>query len=430
MKNGKDIVTAAILGAEQFNFGTIAMIAMGCVYVRKCHLNNCPVGIATTDPKWRAKFKGTPEQVVNFFNAVSEETREIMAKLGVTQLDDLIGHPEFLKQRHVPEHPKANMIDLAPVLKDVISETAKAFNIPETDISRICTEERNDGNHIPELDIQILEDIKSQQGITEFSELADRAPITLDYKVINTNRNLGTRLSGRVAEHFGKDGLPCGSIVLNLTGSAGQSCGTFLTNGVQLNITGEANDYVGKGMSGGRITVKPHANCQFDPAKNSIVGNTCLYGATKGRLFVNGRAGERFGVRLSGAHAVVEGCGDHGCEYMTNGLIVILGTTGQNFGAGMSGGTAYVYDEDGIFQSRINTEMVAALPVQREIDKAEAKALIEDHAKLTGSPRAAKLLANWEKTCKKLIRVIPKTKAALEAAEEQHEAASTPKAKA
>tara|TARA_B110000908_G_scaffold164877_1_gene213529 strand:- start:462 stop:5090 length:4629 start_codon:yes stop_codon:yes gene_type:complete len=430
MKNGKDIVTAAILGAEQYNFGTIAMIAMGCVYVRKCHLNNCPVGIATTDPKWRAKFKGTPEQVINFFNAVSEECREIMAKLGVAQLDDLIGHPEFLKQRHVPDHPKANMIDLAPVLKDVISVTAKAFNIAESDISRICTEARNDGNHIPELDIQILEDIKTKQGITEFSELADRAPITLDYKVINTNRNLGTRLSGRVAEYFGKDGLPCGSIVLNLSGSAGQSCGTFLTNGVQLNVTGEANDFVGKGMSGGRITVKPHANHQFDPAKNSIVGNTCLYGATAGRLFVNGRAGERFGVRLSGAHAVVEGCGDHGCEYMTNGLIVILGTTGQNFGAGMSGGTAYVYDEDGIFQSRINTEMVEALPVQREIDKAEAKALIEDHAKLTGSPRAKKLLANWEKTCKKLIRVIPKTKAALEAAEEQHEAASTPKAKA
>jgi len=430
MKNGKDIVTAAILGAEQFNFGTIAMIAMGCVYVRKCHLNNCPVGIATTDPKWRAKFKGTPEQVVNFFNAVSEECREIMAELGVRELDELIGHPEFLQQRHIPEHPKANTVDLAPVLKDVISQTAAAFEIEESSISRICTEERNDGIHIPELDLQILEDIKKEQGIDDLSGLADRAPITLDYKVINTNRNLGTRLSGRVAEHFGKDGLPCGSIVLNLTGSAGQSCGTFLTNGVQLNVIGEANDYVGKGMSGGRITVKPHANHQFDPAKNSIVGNTCLYGATAGRLFVNGRAGERFGVRLSGAHAVVEGCGDHGCEYMTNGLIVILGTTGQNFGAGMSGGTAYVYDEDGVFQSRINTEMVAALPVQRDIDKAEAKALIEDHLKLTGSPRAEKLLSNWEKTCKKLIRVIPKTKAALEAAEEQHEAASTPKAKA
>ena len=330
MKNGKDIVTAAILGAEQFNFGTIAMIAMGCVYVRKCHLNNCPVGVATTDPKWRAKFKGTPEQVVNFFNAVSEECREIMAELGVRKLDDLIGHPEFLKQRHVPEHPKANTVDLSPVLKDVIPATAKAFNIKEEDIQRICTEERNDGIHIPELDLQVLEDIKKEQKIEDLSGLADRAPITLDYKVINTNRNLGTRLSGRVAEHFGKDGLPCGSIVLNLTGSAGQSCGTFLSHGIQLNVIGEGNDYVGKGMSGGRITVKPHSGHQFDPAKNSIVGNTCLYGATGGRLFINGRAGERFGVRLSGAQAVVEGTGDHGCEYMTNGLVVILGTTGQN----------------------------------------------------------------------------------------------------
>ncbi len=430
MKNGKDIVTAAILGAEQFNFGTIAMIAMGCVYVRKCHLNNCPVGIATTDPKWRAKFKGTPEQVINFFNAVSQETREIMASLGVRKLDDLIGHPEFLRQRHVADHPKANMLNLSPVLKDVISETARAFNLKESEISRICTQERNDGNHLPELDIKIIEDIKKSQGITDLSELADRSPIKLKYKIVNTNRNLGTRLSGRIAEIFGKEGLPCGSIILNFTGSAGQSCGTFLTNGVQLNITGETNDYVGKGMSGGRITVKPHPNHQFDPAKNSIVGNTCLYGATAGRLFVNGRAGERFAVRNSGAQAVVEGCGDHGCEYMTNGLIVILGKTGRNFGAGMSGGTAYVYDEDGIFQSRINTEMVVALPVQREIDKAEAKELIRTHARLTGSPRAKEMLKSWKKTCKKLIRVIPKTKADLEQAEEQHEAASTPKTKA
>ena len=248
--------------------------------------------------------------------------------------------------------------------------------------------------------------------------------------MVNTDRNLGTRTSGAVAMVHGKEGLPCGSIVLNLTGSAGQSLGTFLSHGIQINVKGEGNDYVGKGMSGGRITVKPHDGVSFIAHENSIVGNTCLYGATGGRAFFNGKAGERFGVRNSGSHAVVEGVGDHGCEYMTNGLIVILGTTGKNFGAGMSGGTAYVYDEDGRFQSRINTEMVVALPVVREQDKAEAKALIEDHAKLTGSPRATELLENWEKTCKKLIRVIPKTKASLEAAEEQHEAASTPKAKA
>ncbi len=428
MKNGKDIITAAILGAEEFNFGTIAMIAMGCVYVRQCHLNNCPVGVATTDPKWRAKFKGTPEQVINFFNAVAQEAREIMASLGVRKLDDLIGRPEFLKQRHIEDHPKANMVDLSAVLKDVSTETATAFDIKPEEVARINTEECNDGIHKPALDIQIIKDIIEQQGISELSELADRAPITLAYDVVNTDRNLGTRLSGRIAENFGADGLPCGSITLNLTGSAGQSCGTFLAHGIHLNVTGEANDYVGKGMSGGRITVKPHPVNTFDPAKNSIVGNTCLYGATGGKLFINGRAGERFGVRLSGAQAVVEGCGDHGCEYMTNGLVVVLGTTGKNFGAGMSGGTAYVYDEDGRFQSRINPEMVVALPVQRQQDKDEAKQMIQDHADLTGSPRAKQLLENWEKTCKKLIRVIPKTKALLEQAEEQHEAAAAPKA--
>ncbi|MFC4991239.1 glutamate synthase large subunit [Rubritalea tangerina] len=428
MKNGKDIVAAAILGAEQFNFGTTAMIAMGCVYVRKCHLNNCPVGVATTDPKWRSKFKGTPEMVINFFNGVAQEAREIMAQLGIRKLDDLIGRPEFLKQRIVPDHPKANSLDLSPVLKDVIDETARAFEIDPSEISRINVDERNDGIHKPELDVQIIEDIKSQQNISDFSELADRGPITLDYKVVNTNRNLGTRTSGAVAMKFGREGLPCGSIVLNFTGSAGQSLGTFLSHGIQINVFGEGNDYVGKGMSGGRITVRPHNGVQLVAEENSIVGNTCLYGATGGRAFFNGKAGERFGVRNSGAQAVVEGVGDHGCEYMTNGLIVILGTTGQNFGAGMSGGTAYVLDEDGRFQSRINTEMVVALPIKREQDIAEAKALIEDHAELTGSPKAKRLLENWNKTCKKLIRVLPKTKAALEAAEEQHEAASTPKA--
>lgn len=430
MKNGKDIVMGAILGAEEFNFGTIAMIAMGCVYVRKCHLNNCPVGVATTDPKWRSKFKGTPEHVINFFNGVAQEAREIMASLGVRNLNELIGRPEFLKQRYVPEHPKANSVDLTPVLKDVMQATSESFSIPVEDISRIRTKASNHGIHKPALDLQIIEDIKKQQNVSDFSELLDRGPITLDYKVVNTDRNLGTRTSGAVAMAHGKEGLPCGSIILNLTGSAGQSLGTFLSGGIHLNVKGEGNDYVGKGMSGGRITMKPHDGVKLIAEDNSIVGNTCLYGATGGRAFFNGKAGERFGVRNSGAQAVVEGVGDHGCEYMTNGLIVILGTTGQNFGAGMSGGTAYVYDEDGRFQSRINTEMIVALPAVREQDRAEAKALIEAHAELTGSPKATLLLENWEKTCKKLIRIIPKTKASLEKAEEQHEAASTPKTKA
>ncbi|MDB9741442.1 glutamate synthase large subunit [Akkermansiaceae bacterium] len=430
MKNGKDIITGAILGAEEFNFGTIAMIAMGCVYVRKCHLNNCPVGVATTDPKWRAKFKGTPEHVINFFNGVAQEAREIMAKLGVRTINELIGHPEFLKQRHVPNHAKANTIDLSPVLKDVMHETASAFDIDPKSISRIRNVDRNDGIHKPALDLQIIADIKEKLSISSIAELADRGSIELEYKVVNTDRNLGTRLSGEVALAHGKAGLPCGSIILNLRGSAGQSCGTFLTQGIHVNVVGEANDYVGKGMSGGRVTVKPKENSSFKAHENSIVGNTCLYGATGGRAFFNGRSGERFGVRNSGSEAVVEGIGDHGCEYMTNGLIVILGTTGKNFGAGMSGGTAYVYDEDGVFQSRINTEMVVALPIVRDQDKEEVKALIEEHARITGSERANEMLADWDAFCKKIIRVIPKTKASLEAAEELHEAASNPKANA
>lgn len=422
MRTGKDIVTAAILGAEEFNFGTTAMIATGCVYVRKCHLNNCPVGVATTDPKWRAKFKGTPEMVINFFNGVAQEAREIMASLGIRKLDDLIGHPEMLKQRHVEGHPKANTLDLSPVLKDVTQELG--------DVPRICTQERNMGLHKPALDIDILKDIRKEIGSEDLSALMDRAPVELSYDVVNTDRNLGTRLSGRVAEVFANDGLPCGTIKLTLNGSAGQSLGTFLAGGIHLNVIGEGNDYVGKGMAGGRITLRPFENNTFDPSKNSIVGNTCLYGATGGRLFVNGRAGERFGVRNSGATAIVEGAGDHACEYMTNGLVVILGTTGKNFGAGMSGGTAYVYDEDGRFQSRINTEMVVPLPVKRAEDIAECKEVIEKHAEFTGSEKAKELLADWENTVKKIIRVIPKQRASLEQAESEHEAASTPKAKA
>ncbi|MFT5882128.1 MAG: glutamate synthase domain-containing protein 2/glutamate synthase domain-containing protein 1 [Crocinitomicaceae bacterium] len=428
LRNGKDIVTAAILGAEEYNFGTISMIAMGCVYVRKCHLNNCPVGIATTDPKWRAKFKGTPEQVINFFNAVSQEAREIMAELGVKQLDDLIGHPEFLRQREVPEHPKANLIDLSALLKDVTPTMSKMSGIPAAEIPRVCQQERNDGIDKPALDIQILKDLYAEIGSDDLSVLMDRAPVKLSYRVVNTDRNIGTRLSGRVAEVFENRGLPAGSINLTINGSAGQSFGTFLAGGITLDLIGEANDYVGKGMADGSIKVRPIDGHQFEAHDNSIVGNTCLYGATGGELFVNGRAGERFCVRNSGATTVVEGVGDHGCEYMTNGLVVILGLTGQNFGAGMSGGTAYVYDEDGRFQSRINTEMVKPLPIKRAQDIAELKELIEKHAELTGSARAKEFLANWEKVVKKFIRVIPKTRASLEKAEEQHEAASTPHA--
>jgi glutamate synthase (NADPH/NADH) large chain/glutamate synthase (ferredoxin) len=446
IKNGKDVVIAAILGAEQFNFGTTAMIAMGCVYVRKCHLNTCPVGIATTDPKFRAKFKGTPEMVINYFNAVAEEARTIMARLGVRTLDEMIGRPEFLTQREVPGHPKANTLDFSRLLKDVVPAVAEATGKPATEIPRIRTKERNDGIAKPALDIAILADIVAavsgrrlsstpEYGAeaisTEVMEaiqlLPDRPPVSLDYNVVNTDRNIGTRLSGRIAETFGNHGLPPGAIHITCRGSAGQSFGTFLVSGVTLELIGEANDYVGKGMAAGEIILRVCPTATFEAAKNSIAGNTCLYGATGGSLFANGRTGERFAVRNSGATAIVEGVGDHGCEYMTNGTVVILGKTGKNFGAGMSGGSAFVYDVDGKFQSRVNTEMVVAMPVRRPQDIAEVKSLIELHQEKTGSQQAADLLADWENTTRKLVRVIAKERAELEAAEEQHEAASTPK---
>jgi glutamate synthase (NADPH/NADH) large chain/glutamate synthase (ferredoxin) len=445
IRNGRDVVIAAILGAEQFNFGTTAMIAMGCVYVRKCHLNNCPVGIATTDPKFRAKFKGTPEMVINYFDGVAKEARQIMAELGVRTLDELIGRPEFLRQRHVPDHPKANTLDLKPLLRDVVPTLAKSQELPVEKISRIRTQKRNDGIAKPSLDLQILTDIKkalavepdavvpteaygapADQKLAEaLALLPDRAPIELSYQVVNTDRNIGTRLSGRIAEIYGDHGLTKQTISITCHGTAGQSLGTFLVKGVTLKVIGEANDYVGKGMAGGEIIVVPPSSAKFDPSKNTIIGNTCLYGATGGQLFAYGCAGERFAVRNSGSTAVIEGCGDHGCEYMTNGTVAILGLTGKNFGAGMSGGTAYIYDIDDRFYSRLNDEMVVALAVTRDCDKAELHKLLETHVAKTGSARAKSLLADWENSVKKFVRVIAKERAALEAAEKEHEAASS-----
>ena len=445
IRNGRDVVIAAILGAEQFNFGTTAMIAMGCVYVRKCHLNNCPVGIATTDPKFRAKFKGTPEMVINYFNGVAQEARKIMAQLGIRTLDELIGRPEFLRQRHVPDHPKANTLDLRPLLRDVLPTVAQATNTAIEKLSRKRTWERNDGIAKPAIDLQIIADIKRATEVdpqavpaeveygpgvdTKLAEalalLPDRAPISLSYNIVNTDRNIGTRLSGRIAEIYGDHGLTKQTIHLTFHGTAGQSLGTFLVRGVSLTVIGEANDYVGKGMADGEIIVVPPQEAKFTPSTNTIIGNTCLYGATGGLLCAYGRAGERFAVRNSGATTIVEGCGDHGCEYMTNGTVAILGKTGKNFGAGMSGGVAYIYDIDDRFYSRLNDEMVVALAVTRECDKQELRKLVEKHFEKTKSERARSLLANWDTSLRKFVRVIAKERAALEAAETEHEAASS-----
>ena len=376
--------------------------------------------MATTDPKWRAKFKGTPEHVINFMMGVAEEARQHMASLGIRTVEEMVGRTGYLVQREVPNHTKAATVDLSKVLKEAI---------PANGGERFRTHERNNGIQRPPLDLKILDDLRAHTGAEADSNparlLMDCAPYENTYPVLNTDRNIGTRLSGRVAEVFANHGLPNDTINLTFTGSAGQSFGTFLCGGIALTLIGEGNDYVGKGMAGGSIVVHPPTDMSpsFEASENSIVGNTVLYGATGGELYVNGRAGERFCVRNSGATTVCEGVGDHGCEYMTNGLVAILGLTGKNFGAGMSGGVAYILDEDGQFQSRLNPEMVVALPVARDADIAEVKKLIETHFEKTSSPKAQQLLADWEKTLQSMLRVIPKDRHTLEVEEAKHESA-------
>jgi glutamate synthase domain-containing protein 2/glutamate synthase domain-containing protein 1/glutamate synthase domain-containing protein 3 len=395
MRTGEDIVKAAMLGAEEFNFGTAALIALGCVYVRQCHLNTCPVGIATQDDKLRQKFVGTPERVVNFFNGVAQEVREIMAKLGVRSLTDLIGRPNFLKQRVVPGHPKANTLDLSRLLADVCKDNPAA--------PRYCTRERNDGLHGRPLDDIVLQDAKDA--------ITDGVKMTLKYKVKNTNRSVGTKVSGEIGYTYRGEYLPEGTLTLELEGSAGQSFGTFLAKGIKMILTGEANDYVGKGMCGGEIVVRPPADAKFAPHENSIIGNTCLYGATTGRLYAAGRAGERFAVRNSGAVAVIEGVGDHCCEYMTGGTVVVLGNTGKNFGAGMTGGHAYVLDLEDRFESLINPALIVIERLTPE-DEIIVKELIYKHLEATESARARDILADWQKYLPHFWNAKPKPPAA------------------
>jgi len=396
LRNGRDIAIAAMLGAEEFNFGTIALIALGCVYVRQCHLNNCPVGVATTDPKFRAKFKGKPEHVVNFFNSVAHEVREIMAQLGIAKMNDLIGRPEFLRQRKVPDHKKANLIDLSRVLKDVGKDLRQ-------DVPRTCQMNQNDGLDDHPLDDRLIQD-------AQFAISDKRKVKPVRYKIRNTFRNIGTKLSGEIAFHHGNHGLPDDSVDVTCEGSAGQSFGTFLCGGVKLTLIGEGNDYVGKGLCGGEIILRtsPRISEGFKSWENSIMGNTVMYGATSGRLYAAGRAGERFCVRNSGATAVVEGIGDHGCEYMTGGVVAVLGEFGKNFGAGMSGGTAYLLDENDMFAKLHNPEMVKGENLSDPEDINQLKKLISDHHERTESLRSKMILDNWADYEGKFIKVTSK----------------------
>ena len=395
LKTGRDVMIAALLGAEEFGFATAPLIVEGCVMMRKCHLNTCPVGIATQDPLLRSKFTGQPEQLIDYFFFVAEEVREQMARLGCRTMDELIGRTELLRPRVATAHWKARHLDLSALLH--VPERALGEGSPFAR-RRVHTQDHG------------LEDALDH-ALLEFAEPAlergERVAATVEVR--NQNRSIGTMLSGEVARRFGATGLRDGAITVRCIGSAGQSFGAFAVRGVALELEGEANDYVGKGLSGGRLVVRAPHDAHFIPTDTVIVGNTVLYGATSGEAYFGGLAGQRFAVRNSGATAVVEGIGDHGCEYMTGGVVVVLGRTGRNFAAGMSGGLAFVLDEseNGEFARHCNKALVALLPVERAEDRALLRRLVEQHARYTGSARARSLLGRWDLALRDFVAVIP-----------------------
>jgi glutamate synthase (NADPH) large chain len=391
IKTGRDVAIAALLGAEEFGFSTAPLIASGCIMMRVCHLNTCPVGIATQDPELRKKFMGKPEHVVNFMFFVAEELREIMAELGFAKLDDMIGRCDLLEFGDLSNHWKAKHVDLSPILHK-----------PEAKIGNgaLRNNEKQDHGIANSLDNTTL--IPLAQPALQNGEKVDK---TLTIK--NTNRTVGTTLSGQIAQRYGQAGLPDDTITFRFTGNAGQSFGCFLSHGVTLLLEGDANDYVGKGLSGGRIAVYPPKEATFKAGENIIAGNVIGYGAIDGEIYLRGVVGERFCVRNSGAHAVVEGVGDHACEYMTGGRVVVIGPTGRNFAAGMSGGIAYVYDDDGSFPKLCNTEMVTLEKPDQPQDIATIRRLLENHVKYTGSTPAKAVLADWDKELRWFVKVMP-----------------------
>ncbi len=405
LKTGRDVVVGAILGADEFGFSTAPLVVEGCIMMRKCHLNTCPVGVATQDPALRRKFEGKPEHVVNYFFFVAEEVRELMARLGIRRLNDLVGRTDLLDMHKGIEHWKAKGLDFSRI-----------FHMPQmpAEVARYRCEEQSHGLE-KALDNRLIELARPA--------LERGEKVTIETPIRNINRTVGTMLSGRIAKRYGHEGLPDETIHVRFAGSAGQSFGAFLARGVWLDLIGDTNDYCGKGLSGGRITVQPSPKFRGESAENIITGNVVLYGAIEGEAYFRGVAGERFAVRNSGAQAVIEGVGDHGCEYMTGGTVVVIGATGRNFGAGMSGGIAYVLDADGTFVRRCNTAMVALEPLAAEheqeaklgrefwhkgvADEAHVKRLLERHARFTGSTRAATILDRWREFRPKLVKVFP-----------------------
>ncbi|MBI4498557.1 MAG: glutamate synthase subunit alpha, partial [Chloroflexi bacterium] len=389
-RSGRDVVIAALLGADEYAFGTSAMIAIGCDMARQCHLNTCPTGIATQRADLRAKFTGTPEQVVTYFRFIAQQVREILVGMGVRSLEEVIGRTDLLQQREIPGHPKANTLDLSAILADPD---------PSGTRPRRRMQDRNDRPGDVPLNRTILEAAREA--------IETKGTVRLAYPIKNVDRTVGAMVSGEIAYRYGDAGLPEGSIAIAFEGSAGQSFGAYSLDGVRLVLTGEANDYVGKGMHGGEIIVRSPAHAAYASHKNVIIGNTVLYGATGGYLFVAGRAGERFAVRNSGARAVVEGVGDHGCEYMTGGVVVVLGETGRNFAAGMSGGLAFVLDETGTLPRNYNPEMVTLERVEDEGDLILLRSLVERHVAETDSSHAQQVLDRWDEYLPHFWKVFP-----------------------
>jgi glutamate synthase (NADPH/NADH) large chain len=429
LKTGRDVLIGALLGADEFGFATAPLVVEGCIMMRKCHLNTCPVGVATQDPALRKKFTGQPEHVVNYFFFVAEEVRELMAQIGIRKFDDLIGRSDLLEVKEGIAHWKSQGLDFS-----------KVFHQPAVPAS-VARRHADSQDH--ELEKALDNSLIAQAQ----NALNNQQTVLIESKISNVNRTVGTMLGHEVAKRYGQAGLPADTINVKFTGTAGQSFGAFLAKGISFELRGEGNDYVGKGLCGGRIAIMPPADTKLISHENIIVGNTVMYGATSGECYFSGVAGERFAVRNSGAIAVVEGLGDHGCEYMTGGMVIVLGQTGRNFAAGMSGGVAYVLDEDGCFEKSCNLSMVALEPVPAEVaasetgeveahgrvhfnhlNKADEQALreqIEKHHRYTGSPRAKQILDNWSAYLPKFTKVMPTEykRALLEIAAQQKEAA-------
>jgi glutamate synthase (NADPH/NADH) large chain len=389
MKTSRDLAIATLLGAEEWGVATAALVVQGCIMMRKCHSNTCPVGIATQRGELRAKFKGNADDLVNYFTFMVEGLREIMAELGFRTINEMVGQSQCLKFLDEVDHWKYKNLDLSPILyRERIGEEEGTYQFKPQ-------------NHLMEniLDWKLIDVAKSA--------IEKGEKVHAEFDVINTDRSIGTVLSHEIAKIYKGDGLPDGTIHFKLNGSAGQSMGAFMSKGIELELEGDANDYVGKGLSGGCLAIYPNKGASFVPEENIVVGNVCFYGAVGGTAYIRGVAGERFCVRNSGAKVVVEGIGDHGCEYMTGGIAVVLGSTGRNFGAGMSGGVAFVYDLDGDFSHKCNMEMIELEKVVSDEDQSTLRQMVETHLEKTGSTVAEKLLADWENAIGKFVKVIP-----------------------